>query len=248
MNETKQLEENLSYLRLAFIRENLQALTSDANQKQWTPIEYLTRLVAGEVDRRKDNKIKRRIKAARFPLIKTLDDFDWSWPRKINRQAVKDLFRFDFLNDHSNVILMGGVGLGKSHIGLALAYAACLRAHNVLFSSAVDIINTLTAAAAAHRLKNELKRYLTPRILCIDELGYLPIDKTGADLLFQVISHRYETASTIFTTNKPYKKWPEIFNNDSTMTSAILDRVLHHSITITIQGKSYRMKDNSDQT
>lgn len=133
--------------------------------------------------------------------------------------------------------------IGKSHLASALGYAACLAGHSVLFTTAVDIINTLTAAQAAYRLKTELKRFLAPRILCVDEVGYLPIDKTGADLLFQVISQRYERGSIVLTTNQPYKHWPKVFNNDSTLTSAVLDRLLHHAETVIIEGKSYRMKD-----
>ena len=137
----------------------------------------------------------------------------------------------------------GGVGLGKSHLAGALGSAACLAGHSVLFTTAVDIINTLTAAQAAYRLKAELKRFYAPRILCIDEVGYLPIDKTGADLLFQVISQRYEHGSIVLTTNEPYKHWAKIFNSDSTLTSAVLDRLLHHAETVVIDGKSFRMKD-----
>ena len=138
---------------------------------------------------------------------------------------------------------LGGVGLGKTHLASALAHEACLHGHSVLFTTAVDIINTLTAAQTVGRLKNELKRYLKPTILAVDELGYLPIDKSGADLLFQVISQRYEQGSILLTTNQPYKHWPKIFNNDSTLTSAVLDRLLHHAETVIIEGKSYRMKD-----
>jgi DNA replication protein DnaC len=123
-----------------------------------------------------------------------------------------------------------------------IGYAACLQGHSVLFSSAVDIINTLATAHATHQLKRALRKYLSPTILIMDELGYLPIDKAGADLLFQVISERYEKGSIILTTNQPYKRWPHIFNNDTTLTSAVLDRLLHHAHTVTIQGRSFRTK------
>ena len=113
----------------------------------------------------------------------------------------------------------------------------------MLFATAVDIINTLSAAQNTGRLKFEINKYLKPSLLCIDELGYLPLDKTGADLLFQIISHRYEKGSIILTTNRAFKHWPEIFNNDSTITSAVLDRLLHHAETLVIEGQSYRMKD-----
>ena len=133
--------------------------------------------------------------------------------------------------------------MGKSHLACALSYATCQAGHSGLFTTAVDIINTLTAAQAACRLKAELKRFLAPEGLCVDEVGYLPIDKTGADLLFQAISQRYEHGSIILTTNQAYKHWARIFNNDSTLTSAVLDRLLHHAETVIIEGKSYRMKD-----
>jgi len=132
---------------------------------------------------------------------------------------------------------------GKTHLATALGYAACLEGRSVLFTTAVDAINTLSAAQAANRLKAELKRYIAPSLLCLDELGFLPIDKHGADLLFQIISLRYEQGSTVITSNRAYRDWPGIFNNDSTLTSAILDRLLHHAETIVIEGKSYRMKD-----
>jgi DNA replication protein DnaC len=123
-----------------------------------------------------------------------------------------------------------------------LGYATCLKGHAVLFTSAIDVINTLSAAKHAGRLKVELKKYAKPALLILDELGYLPIDKAGADLLFQVISLRYEKGSTLITSNRAFKEWPKIFNNDSTLTSAILDRLLHHADTVVIEGKSFRMK------
>ena len=235
--------EQLATLKLVSVQEHYAPLATEAAQKQWTHVDYLARLMDAEALRRQELSIQRRLATARFPCVKTLDQFDWTWPKKINRTQVQNLFRLAFLPDHTNVIFMGGVGLGKSHLACALGHAACLAGHTVLFTTAVDIINTLTAAQAACRLKPELRRLLAPRILCIDEVGYLPIDKTGADLLFQVISQRYEQGSIILTTNQPYKHWPKIFNNDSTLTSAVLDRLLHHAETVIVEGKSYRMKD-----
>lgn len=237
------LAEQLAALKLAAIAEQYAALATEAAQKQWPHVAYLARLVEGETQRRQQLALQRRVAAARFPCLKTLDQFDWNWPKRINRPQVQNLFRLAFLKDHANVVLLGGVGLGKTHLACALAHEACLRGHPVLFTTAVDIINTLTAAQAVGRLKQELKRYLKPSLLAIDELGYLPIDKTGADLLFQVISERYERGSIVLTTNQPYKHWPKVFNNDSTLTSAVLDRLLHHAETVIVEGKSYRMKD-----
>jgi DNA replication protein DnaC len=156
---------------------------------------------------------------------------------------VQNLFRLKFIEDKANVIFLGGVGLGKSHLTTALGYAACLQGYSVRFTTAFDAVKTLSAAHGSGRLKAEIKKYLKPRVLILDELGYLPIDKNGADLLFQVISGRYERGSLIITSNRAFKKWPEIFNNDSTLTSALLDRLLHHAETLIIEGTSYRMKD-----
>ncbi len=241
------LMTDLFYLKLSFFREYHQSLAKEAVEKNWTHLDFLSRLVEGEVLRRKDHATQRRIQAARFPVVKTLEQFNWTWPKKINRPQVQNLFRLSFLKEKGNVIFMGGVGLGKTHLATALAYEACLCAHSALFTTAIDIINTLAAAQSANRLKIELKKYLNPDLLLIDELGYLPIDKTGADLLFQVFSQRYETGSTILTTNQAYKNWARIFNNDATLTSAVLDRLLHHADTITLEGKSFRMKDQIEE-
>ncbi len=230
-------------LKLSFIAENYEVLASEAAKKHWSHVAYLTKLMEGESAVRQDKAIARRISQAHFPLHKTLEDFQWNWPSKINRLEIQNLFRLQFLEQNANVIFLGGVGLGKTHLAIALGISACSKGHPVLFASAIDVINTLYAAQSAGRLKNELKKYTKPKVLILDELGYLPIDKAGADLLFQIISHRYEHGSTVITSNRSFKKWPEIFNNDSTLTSAFLDRLLHHSYTITIQGKSFRMKD-----
>jgi DNA replication protein DnaC len=244
MKETEQrLHEQLELLRLRHIAENYAALASDAAQKHWTHVDYLARLIDGETHLRHQHAVERRLAAARLPSRKLLEDFQWSWPKKINRPQVQNLFRLAFLPEKTNVIFLGGVGVGKTHLACALAYAACLAGHSVRFTTAVDIINTLTAAQINHRLKAEIKKLVAPSLLVVDEVGYLPIDKTGANLLFQVISERYERGSIVLTTNQPFKSWPKIFNDDSTLTSAVLDRLLHHAETVVIEGKSFRMKD-----
>ena len=246
-NEQLRLSEQLTNLHLGFIEENHQAFADQAAREQWTHQQYLARLIEGESQRRQDRCIARRLAAARFPLIKTLDQFDWNWPKKINRLQVQHLFGLSFLNEKANVMFVGGVGLGKSHLAIALGHAACLKGHSVLFTTAVEAINALTAAQGQSRLKAELKKFLAPSLLVCDELGYLPIDKNGADLLFQIISGRYEKGSTIITSNLIYKQWSRIFNNDASITSAVLDRLLHHAETVIIEGKSYRTRDQVDE-
>jgi DNA replication protein DnaC len=243
ITQISDIDSQLSYLKLNYIRDNYESMAKHAAQKNWTHVQYLNELILAQTHQRQDRATERRISQARFPQIKTLEQFKWSWPKKINQQQVQNLFRLKFVQDKSNVILLGNVGLGKTHIATALGYEACLKGYSVLFSTAVDTINTLTAAQSTGRLKQELNKYLKPDLHIMDELGYLPIDKTGADLLFQIISHRYERGSLIITTNRAFKDWPEIFNNDSTITSALLDRLLHHTETVVIEGRSYRMKD-----
>ena len=237
------LQEHLAYLKLADIAAQCEPLAADAAAKGWPHVEYLRRLIEGECRARQQRAIERRLHAARFPVLKTLDQFRWDWPKKINRLAVQNLFRLAFIPDKGNVIFLGTVGLGKTHLATALGYAACLAGHSVLFANAINVINELAAAQKCGDLQRQFKKYLAPQVLILDEVGYLPIDQHGADLLFQTISQRYERGSIILTTNKAFKQWPSIFNHDSTITSAVLDRLLHHAETVVIEGGSYRMKD-----
>src|SRR5262245_21162605 len=240
------VDQHLTYLKLGFIAEQYAALATQAAQHAWSHVDYLAKLLEGEAHVRRDRATTSRIRLARFPVIKTLEQFRWDWPTRINRLQVQHHFHLEFIKAKANLILLGGVGLGKTHLATALGYTACLQGYSVLFASAIDVINTLAAAKNAGRLKAELKKYTKPALLILDELGSLPIDKAGADLLFQVISLRYEQGAIVMTSNRAFKEWPKIFNNDSTLTAAILDRLLHHAETIIIEGKSFRMKDQID--
>jgi len=155
-------------LCLPFMAEHHGQLAAKAARDSLSHLDYLTRLTEGELNLRRDKATVRRIKSARFPVVKTLDQFSWSWPKKINRMAVQNLFRLQFMKDHSNVIMLGTVGLGKTHIATALGYTACIAGKSVLFATAVDTINTLAAAQAASRLKGELKKYIAPSLLILD--------------------------------------------------------------------------------
>ncbi len=239
--------EHLTYLKLPYIQEHYESIAQLAARKQWTHAHYLSELIKEEANLKKDRTIQRRIRMARFPVAKTLDQFEWSWPKKINRAQIQNLFRLKFIENQTNVVFIGGVGLGKTHLASALGYQACLKGYTVLFTSAIDSINHLISSQNNGQLKQELKKYLKPDLLIMDELGYLPIDNKGADLLFQIISQRYEQGSIVITTNRVFKGWPQIFNNDSTLTSALLDRLLHHVEATIIEGKSYRMKEVSEK-
>lgn len=212
LKTTETLEQQMDYLKLHYMAENYDKTVQQALKEKWSHIDCLSSLVAGEAAARWDRSTQRRITSARFPVIKTVEQFKWSWPRNIDRLGIQNLFHLKFIANKENIIFIGTVGLGKTHLATALGYAACLKGHSVLFTTAIDVINAMSAAKAAGRLKAELKRYLRPEILILDELGYLPIDKHGANLLFQVISHRYERGSMIITSNRAYKHWMKIFD------------------------------------
>jgi DNA replication protein DnaC len=234
------LSANLRALRLGYIEEHAVAAAQDAAKNGTAHLAFLEELVAAEMATLSERSVARRIAAARFPVIKTMAGWNWTWPKKINRMQIEHLLRLHFLENMSNVILLGSAGLGKTHLASAIGHAACLEKHAVLFASTIDVVNRLSAAQNTHQLAREIKRYQAPRLLILDELGYLPLDKRGAELLFQVISKRYEQSSTIITTNIAFKEWPRIFAGDSMMTSALLDRLLHHAETVVLEGESYR--------
>jgi len=238
-----QFKQDLKYLKLNYIAENFDQLCELANDKQLDRMGFLEELIQAEKDDKKQRLIQRRIKAAKLGTVKFLEDFKFRHPKSLDEEQVRYHFRLGFMQKALNLIFIGTVGLGKTHLTKSICNKACLEGSTVLFTTAVEIINYLTAAHEANRLEAALKVYTRPQLLAIDELGYIPLDKHGCNLLFQVISRRYENNSTIITTNRPYSQWQEIFNNDAVVTSAVLDRLLHHSDTITIEGSSYRMKD-----
>lgn len=247
MNKVNEiLEAKLTGLKLQYFLENYQAAAQLAAETQMPYLEFLAELVEGENAERNERAVERRLRNSKLPFEKSMDQFQWSHPAKINRLQIENLTRLDFIDKKANVLIVGGSGLGKSHIASSLIRQSCLKGYNALFTSAIEIVNYLTAARAANCLDKALKRYLRPEVVCIDEIGYLPIDKLGCDLLFQVVSQRYERGSIIITSNKPFKNWTEIFHNDAAVTSAILDRLLHHSEVVIIEGKSYRMKNRAN--
>jgi len=240
-NREERLRQNLKALDLQKIAEIFPEYTRQVTQAEVGYLEYLDHLIAQEAAWRHERMVKYRIGAAKLPFRKSLSDYDFSWPTRINKQKVLDLFDLSFIEKKSNAVLIGQTGLGKTHLCVALAFAACEANISVRFTTAVGMVNHLTAAMADHTLAPKLKQYTRPKLLVIDELGYLPIDRKGADLIFQVVSARYEQGSIALTTNRPFRHWGDVLN-DNTLASAMIDRLGHHADVIVIEGKSYRMK------
>lgn len=200
----------------------------------------LDQIFEEEARARFERVVLRRIKEARVPVPKTLDGFDFKHPKKIDRAKVLRLFDLDFVAQRRNVCFIARSGLGKTHLASALCYAACHKGYRVLFSTAINVVNQLQAAQSDGTFLRRLRSYLSPDVLCLDELGYLPIDRHGADLLFQVITSRYERGSVILTTNRPFKEWASVFH-DATVADAVINRIAHHSEIVVIEGRSFRL-------
>lgn len=240
MNKER-LEDHLSYLRLSTIRSSYEKQAAIATRDQLSYLDFLQRLLEEEVIAKKERAAQMRLRKAKFPLTKTLEQFEFQHPTKIPQKRVTALFDLRFIENKHNVLFVGQPGVGKTHLALALGYHACQKGYMTLFSTAASVINTLNASLGDNSFMESMKKYLKPRLLIIDELGFLPIDKRGSDLLFQVLSARYETGSVLITTNRPPNEWAKTFNNDTTLAAALADRILHHCEIVIIEGPSYRI-------
>jgi DNA replication protein DnaC len=205
-------------------------------------LEVFSSLVSSEIAARRQRALQRRILQAKLPKLKTLAEYQFDFPKKIQKQKVIRLFDCEFIEQHRSAVLVGPAGVGKTHLLTALGYTACERGIIVRFTRVIDMINRLTAAQINGTLQQALKLYTKPSLLLLDELGYLPIDKRGADLLFQIVTARYEFGSIVITTNRSFRDWGRIFDVDNTLATAMIDRLMHHGDAIAIQGNSFRMK------
>jgi DNA replication protein DnaC len=240
------LGQDLAELRLTKIAESYREVLDEAARKNTSVLEVLASLIASEVASRRERAMLNRMKRAKLPKRKTLEEYKFTFPKRIPKQAVLRLFDCEFVSQHRCAVLIGPTGTGKSHLLTALGYTACEKGITVRFTRAIDMINTLTTAQVNGTLEKALKHYVNPSLLLLDELGYLPIDKRGADLMFQVVAARYESGSIVITTNRPFRDWGKIFDVDNTLATAMIDRLMHHGEALVIQGDSYRTKNGDD--
>ena len=208
---------------------------------------WIEALIGWEEQERARRGLERRLRGARLGRFKPLVDFDWRWPKQCEREAVEELMRLGFLQETANAVLIGPNGVGKSTIARNIAHQAVLHGHSVLFTSAGHMLNELAAQDGDNALRRRLARYARPRLLVIDEVGYLSYSNRHADLLFEIVSRRYEEKSTLITTNRPFAEWGEVFPNAACVVS-LIDRLVHHAEIIHIDGESFRLKEAKERT
>lgn len=240
------LMNNLEILKLDKTISFLPNYLDSIKDKDISIVDILYRLTEEEIKFRDERASKIQVAVAGFPFEKELKDFDFTYQPGVNKQQMLELESLRFMENKENVLFVGSSGVGKTHLAISLGIAAAKKRYLTYFTSCHDLIMQLKKAHTENRLDQRLKQYCKYRLLIIDEIGYLPVDRDGANLFFQLIAKRYETSSTIITTNQPFSKWGEVFS-DNTLANAILDRLLHHSNIIKITGPSYRLKDKLDE-
>lgn len=246
LTTSHELPAQLLQIGLRATAQGLDDLIARAVKQRWSPRQLLEEMARAEMAEKAARNLQRRLRAARLGRFKPLADFDWNWPKKIDRELIERWFRLEFIAEKRNLILIGSNGLGKTLIVKNLAYQAALAGQTVLFRQASELISDLSCDSPQVR-KRKLRQYSRVDLLCIDEVGYLAYDANAADLLYEVVNRRYEAGSIVITSNRAFKQWNEVFPN-ATSIGTMLDRLLHHADVILIEGQSYRRRESEAET
>ncbi len=244
--QLQQLQGNLEKLKMYRMAEILPEYLKVSADRKLTHQEFIEGLIEEEITFKTERSIKYRLKRARFPMIKTLDGFDFSFQSTISKEKINELANLSFIDRKENVIFLGPPGVGKTHLATSLGVKACENKYTVMFLTANDLITQITSSLADRTVGQKLKHLAQYKLIIVDEMGYLPIDQVGANLFFQFITSRYEKGSVIITSNKSFSNWGQIFA-DNVLATAILDRLLHHANVVNIKGESYRLKDRKKE-
>lgn len=237
-----QLPGLIEKLKLDYIGDTLDTLCEQASKKDLSYREFLQDVLSAEWAGRHQKGLESRLKQARLPWVKTLEQFDYSFQPSIDKKVMRELSGLGFVERSENIVFLGPPGVGKTHLAISLAVKAAEAGHRVVFMSLEKLMTTLKKAQQENRLERQMQQLMYPRLLVLDEIGYLPMSREEASLFFRLVTRRYEKASTILTSNKSYSDWGEIFG-DQVIATAILDRLLHHATTVNIKGESYRLKE-----
>lgn len=238
------IRDMLADLKMPGSLEAVDTILSDIDGGRLAATEAINRLLSAQINLRNNRRLQAAMRSSRLPSVKTLESFDFSFQPSIKREQIESLHELGFVDRKENIVLLGPPGVGKTHLAISLAIASAQRGRRVYYGTLVDLISSLEQAQAAGRLAQRLAVLTHPSLLVVDEIGYLPITHTGAVLFFQLMSRRYERASTVLTSNKDFEQWGEVLGDD-VMAAALIDRVLHHCHLVNIRGNSYRMREHS---
>jgi DNA replication protein DnaC len=240
--QVDRLQEQMQRLKLAKTAQELPALLEEAAKRELAYTDFLEEVLSRELAAKQERHTAMKTSMARFPFHKSLESFDFKFQPTIDPKVIKELATGRFIADSDNILLLGPPGVGKTHLAVGLGLKACALGYRTAFTTAAGLVTTLTRAHQENRLEEKLKQLVQPKLLIVDEIGYLPLERLGANLFFQLVSRRYERGSILITSNQSLAGWGQVFG-DQVIATAILDRLLHHSTILNIKGESYRLKE-----